>query len=83
MIGIPDPTWGEAGRAFVVVRPGKSVTLEGLREFCAERIARYKAPRSLVVVDDLPRNPTGNPTPALRAYQAGDRAPSWGRSRSE
>jgi fatty-acyl-CoA synthase len=75
VIGIPDPTWGEVGRAFVVVRPGATVTLEGLREFCAERIARYKAPRSLVVVDDLPRNPTGKISkPALRAYTAGDRA---------
>lgn len=69
VIGVPDLTWGEVGRAFVVVRPGATVTLEGLRDFCAERIARYKAPRSLVLVDDLPRNPTGKISkPALRAY---------------
>ena len=75
VIGIPDPRWGEVGRAFVVVRPGATVTLEGLREFCAERIARYKAPRSLVVVNDLPRNPTGKISkPALRAYTVSDRA---------
>lgn len=77
VIGTPDPTWGEVGRAFVVVRPGATVTLEGLREFCAGRIARYKAPRSLVVVDDLPRNPTGKISkPALRAYTLNDQAPS-------
>jgi fatty-acyl-CoA synthase len=77
VIGIPDPTWGEVGRAFVVVRPGATVTLEGVREFCAGRIARYKAPRSLVVVDDLPRNPTGKISkPALRAYPVSDRAQS-------
>jgi fatty-acyl-CoA synthase len=77
VIGVPDPTWGEVGRAFVVVRPGATVTLEALREFCAERIARYKAPRSLVVVDDLPRNPTGKISkPALRACTVNDRAQS-------
>jgi fatty-acyl-CoA synthase len=77
VVGIPDPTWGEVGRAFVVVRPGATVTLESLREFCAGRIARYKAPRSLVVVDDLPRNPTGKISkPALRAYPVSDRAQS-------
>ena len=77
VIGIPDPTWGEVGRAFVVVRPGASITLDGLREFCAARIARYKAPRSLVIVDDLPRNPTGKISkPALRAYPVSDRAQS-------
>lgn len=69
VIGVPDPTWGEVGRAFVVVRPGATLTLQDLREFCAQRIARYKAPRSLIVVDDLPRNPTGKVSkPALRAY---------------
>jgi fatty-acyl-CoA synthase len=75
VIGIPDPVWGEVGRAFVVVRPGAAVSLEELREYCAGRIARYKAPRSLVVVDDLPRNPTGKISkPALRAHVASDRA---------
>jgi feruloyl-CoA synthase len=58
------------------VRPGATVTLEELRDYCAERIARYKAPRSLVIVDDLPRNPTGKISkPALRAYPVDDRAP--------
>jgi fatty-acyl-CoA synthase len=69
VVGIPDPRWGEVGRAFVVARPGATVTLEDLREFCAGRIARYKAPRSLVIIDDLPRNSTGKVSkPALRAY---------------
>ncbi|GAA1268886.1 long-chain fatty acid--CoA ligase [Pseudonocardia aurantiaca] len=71
VVGIPDPTWGEVGRAFVVVRPGTTVTLDGLREFCRERIAGYKAPRSLVVVEDLPRNSTGKVSKAaLRSHPA-------------
>jgi fatty-acyl-CoA synthase len=57
--GVPDERWGQVGRAYVVVRPGGAVTLEELREHCARSIARYKAPRSLVVVDELPRNSTG------------------------
>jgi fatty-acyl-CoA synthase len=69
VIGIPDPKWGEVGRAFVVVREGAELTLEALREHCAEHIARYKAPRSLVIIDELPRNTTGKVSrPALRAH---------------
>lgn len=73
VVGIPDATWGEVGRAFIVLRPGATLTLEELRDFCGTRIARYKAPRSLVIVDNLPRNSTGKVAkPALRAYRAGD-----------
>jgi len=69
VIGIPDDKWGEIGRAFVVARPGAAITLDVLREHCAERIARYKAPRSLVIVEELPRNTTGKVSKAaLRAY---------------
>jgi fatty-acyl-CoA synthase len=69
VIGVPDEKWGEIGRAFVVARTGTAITLDSLREHCAERIARYKAPRSLVVVDELPRNTTGKVSKAaLRAY---------------
>ena len=53
--GVPDPAWGELVTAFVVVEPGQSVRLEDLREFCASRLAAYKHPRKLVLVDDLPR----------------------------
>ncbi|CNE43192.1 acyl-CoA synthetase [Mycobacterium tuberculosis] len=59
VIGVPDEKWGEVGRAFVVTAPGTTVTLEELREHCFEQIARYKAPRALVVVESLPRNTTG------------------------
>jgi fatty-acyl-CoA synthase len=59
IIGVPDARWGEVGRAVVVARPGEQVTLDGLVQHCEGRLARYKFPKSLVVVDSLPRNPTG------------------------
>jgi fatty-acyl-CoA synthase len=72
VIGIPDDTWGEVGRAFVVLRPGSTITLEELRDYCGARLARYKSPRSLVILDHLPRNTTGKVSkPALRSYPVG------------
>jgi hypothetical protein len=59
VIGTSDPRWGEGVCAVVVPEPGVSVDLEGLREFAAGRIGRYKLPRRLEVVDALPRNATG------------------------
>jgi acyl-CoA synthetase (AMP-forming)/AMP-acid ligase II len=52
--GIPDPVLGEIGAAFVVPEPGAAPTLDGLRAFCRARLADYKAPDRLVVVDELP-----------------------------
>ncbi|MBC3192992.1 long-chain fatty acid--CoA ligase [Pseudonocardia sp. C8] len=59
VVGVPDPAWGERVHAVLVSRPGHSPELEEVREFVAERIARYKAPRSIEMVDDLPRSPVG------------------------
>ncbi|WP_236591835.1 MULTISPECIES: AMP-binding protein [Mycobacterium avium complex (MAC)] len=71
VVGVPDEHWGEVGRAYVVLAAGASVTLSELREHCRRTIARYKAPRSLVIVDQLPRNSTGKVSrSALREYFA-------------
>ncbi|WP_448627679.1 acyl-CoA synthetase [Geodermatophilus sp. URMC 64] len=59
VIGVPDDTWGERVHAVVVPAAGATVTLEELREFCAERIAGYKTPRSMELVDALPLSPAG------------------------
>ena len=59
IIGLPDERWGEAVVAVVVPKEGDEVTLEGLRDFAGERLARYKLPSRLEVVDVLPRNPAG------------------------
>jgi len=59
VIGIPDPKWGEVGRAIVALRPGASVTEEELLDFCRERLARYKVPKSIIFVDALPKTGAG------------------------
>jgi fatty-acyl-CoA synthase len=59
VVGVPDPKWGEVGMAVVVAAPGHAPTLESLREFGSARLARYKLPQHLVLVDELARNVTG------------------------
>jgi acyl-CoA synthetase (AMP-forming)/AMP-acid ligase II len=57
-MGVLDDKWREVGRAFAA-RPGATITLNDLREYCTGRIAHFKAPRSLVLVDSIPCNTTG------------------------
>jgi len=60
VVGQPDARWGETPVAFAVPRPGAgSLSLAELRGWAAERIARYKLPTVLVLLDDLPRNASG------------------------
>ena len=76
VIGIPDDRWGEAVKAVVVVKPGASATAEELIAYCRERIAHYRAPRSIDFVESLPRNPSG------KLLKRVLRAPYWeGRER--
>jgi len=59
VVGIPHQVLGEDIAAHVVLRDGADVSADALLAFCAERLADYKRPRQLHVVDDLPRNATG------------------------
>lgn len=59
VIGVPDEKWGEVGRALVALRPGQTLTEAEIIEHCRANLARYKAPRSVVFVPALPRNPAG------------------------
>jgi fatty-acyl-CoA synthase len=59
LIGLPDPKWGEVGLMVVVLKAGKTATEDELRQFCAGRLARYKAPKQVAFVDALPVSPYG------------------------
>ncbi len=62
VIAVPDETWGEEPRAVVILKKGveKSQEVETeIMELCREKLASFKRPRSVVFVDDLPRNPMG------------------------
>jgi O-succinylbenzoic acid--CoA ligase len=59
VIGLPDRVWGQAVAALVKLRAGAAAPAEDLRAYCAERLARYKVPTRIWVVDDLPRAPSG------------------------
>lgn len=59
VIGVPDPRWGEAGAAFLLARPGHEIDADGLRAWCRDRLAGYKIPSTMEVLDDLPRTAAG------------------------
>jgi len=59
IIGVPDATWGEVVKAVVSLRPGATATEAELIEFCRESLAHFKCPKSVDIVEALPRNPTG------------------------
>ncbi|KQX73824.1 AMP-binding protein [Aeromicrobium sp. Root472D3] len=72
IIGVPDDRWGETVKAVVAFRPGQSATPDELIAFARERLAGYKAPSSIDVVDALPRNPSG------KILKRDLRKPYWG-----
>lgn len=59
VIGVPDERWGEAVKACVVPKPGHAIDEAGVIAYARERIAAFKAPKSIDVIEALPRNPTG------------------------
>ena len=59
VVGRPDERWGEVPVAFVVLRPGAVATPEELVEHCRPRLAKFKVPRAVTIIEALPRNPSG------------------------
>jgi fatty-acyl-CoA synthase len=59
LIGKPDEKWGEIGLMVTALEPGQSATEAELQEFCRERLARYKVPKEIVFIPELPYSPYG------------------------
>jgi acyl-CoA synthetase (AMP-forming)/AMP-acid ligase II len=59
VIGVEDEKFGQRLKAFVVVRDGKQLSEDEVKTYVKDNLARYKTPREVVFMDELPRNPTG------------------------
>jgi acyl-CoA synthetase (AMP-forming)/AMP-acid ligase II len=59
VFAIPDPKWGEAVRAAVTLHPGHAVDSEELIAFCKEQLARFKVPKAIDVLEELPKSAVG------------------------
>ena len=59
VIGVPDAKWGEVGRAFVVLKPGATLTAEAIQAHCLSRLAKFKSPARVVLTDALPQTGSG------------------------
>ena len=59
VVGVPDARWDEVPKAFVTVAPGSTVTGADLKGFCGEHLGKFKVPREVEIVADLPRNDSG------------------------
>jgi acyl-CoA synthetase (AMP-forming)/AMP-acid ligase II len=80
VVGVPDEQWGESVKAFVALKPGDASTPppseQEIIDFCRERLAHYKCPKSVEILPALPRNATG------KILKRDLRAPYWeGRTR--
>ena len=76
VIGVPDDKWGEAGKAVCVPKPGTTIDPDDVISWARERIAGFKAPKTIDIIDALPRNASG------KILRKDLRAPYWaGRDR--
>jgi fatty-acyl-CoA synthase len=59
VVGVPDAQWGEVGRVYVIPVPGQVISAEEVISHCAQRLAKFKIPKSAVITDSLPRTASG------------------------
>jgi acyl-CoA synthetase (AMP-forming)/AMP-acid ligase II len=78
VVGVPDPRLGEVATAFVVPRAGATIDGPALIAWCRERMANYKVPRSVQVVDTLPLNASGKVLKYVLRERAGTSPPAAG-----
>lgn len=76
VVGVPDERWGEAGAAWVVLRRGRVTDAAELMEFARASLARFKVPREVHFVAELPRSTAGKVLRRVLAERASDSAPS-------
>ena len=58
-IGVPDQLYGEEVAAFIVLKEGREASAEEIIAFCQPRLADYKCPKTVCIVKDIPKGPTG------------------------
>lgn len=59
VIGVPDPKWGEVGKAYVALKAGASLTADELIAFCHGNLAKYKVPKLVEFLPELPKSDSG------------------------
>ncbi len=59
VIGVPDEKWGEVGKAYLTLKPGKSITIDEIREYLKTKLAKYKIPKYFEVKDSLVTSAAG------------------------
>ena len=59
VIGVPHPRWGETGHAFLVLAEGQTLDQDAVTRHCLERLAKFKIPKHVTFINELPRNDAG------------------------
>lgn len=59
VVGIPHPRWLEVPKAYVVLKAGESLTAEEIMQYCTKKMAKFKVPKEIEFINQLPRNPSG------------------------
>lgn len=59
VIGVPDAKWGEVGKAFIVLTPGATLSADEIIEYCKANLAKYKVPKYIQFMAELPKGDTG------------------------
>ena len=59
VVGLPDKEWGERVTAFIVPKSGQSIVPEELKLFLKSHLSPFKVPKQYVILNDMPRSPTG------------------------